>query len=182
MINLDKVHGRDWSHEAPFLDARVISAWFSRCSTAPGLRLACQTLKPGPSADSHHSDQYKPQTQPIIERLMFARAPANNSNGLSSRRANCVQQLGIEEEYLYDGDTVPAVVAASIFGSQGGSLLSLSLLVPTVSLDGDGIACLAALTRLTRLEVPSAPSVVIRDAQRYQCPVALRNFSRRGQC
>ena len=64
-----------------------------------------------------------------------------------------MQRLWINEESLYESDTMPAVVAASIFGSQGGSLLSLSVLVPTVSLDGNGIAALAALTRLTHLEV-----------------------------
>jgi len=43
-----------------------------------------------------------------------------------------VQKLRITEERLYEADTMPAVVAASIFGSQGASLLSLSIMVPTV--------------------------------------------------
>ena len=71
-----------------------------------------------------------------------------------------MQKLWIEQEYLYEADNVPAVVAATIFGSQGGSLLSLSITVPSVSLDGDGITALAALTRLTSLEVRTALSRV----------------------
>ena len=64
-----------------------------------------------------------------------------------------MQYLGIHEEYFYETATVPAVVAATMFGSQCGSLLSLSIMVPTVGLEGDGITALAALTRLTYLDV-----------------------------
>lgn len=51
-------------------------------------------------------------------------------------------------------EPMPAVVAATIFGSQCSSLLSLSIQIPLVSLAGaDEITALAALTRLTHLEV-----------------------------
>lgn len=73
------------------------------------------------------------------------------------RRPNCMRELRFEQENRYDTATVPAVVAASIFGSQGGSLLSLTLLVPVVSLTGEEFAALSALTRLTGLQVCPVP-------------------------
>ena len=68
-----------------------------------------------------------------------------------------MRELRIDQENLYDADTVSAVVAASIFASQGGSLLSLSIVVPVVALVRDDFAALAALTRLTRLQVCLTP-------------------------
>ena len=37
----------------------------------------------------------------------------------------------MEDGFLRDTDTVPAVVAAAVFGSQAASLLSLTIQVPT---------------------------------------------------
>ncbi len=43
-IDLDKVHDRDYS-DSPLLDARAVSAWFSRCIFS---QVACQAAQIGP--------------------------------------------------------------------------------------------------------------------------------------
>ena len=62
-----------------------------------------------------------------------------------------MRRLWIED--LSTLNTLPAVVMATIIGSQVSSLVSLSIQAPVVGLDGDGIAALVALTQLTYLEV-----------------------------
>jgi len=67
------------------------------------------------------------------------------------RRANCIQQLRIEDSILVG--TMPAVIAATILGSQCSSLEVLHIKPESVGMAGTGIAALAALTRLRCLEV-----------------------------
>ena len=64
-----------------------------------------------------------------------------------------MQQLAIDDLSL--NNTLPAVATATIMGSQCSSLISLSIMAPVVGLEGEGIAALVALTRLTQLEVRS---------------------------
>ena len=72
---------------------------------------------------------------------------------MSCRRPNCVRQLTIDDSS--QNNTLPAVAAATIVGSQCSSLVSLSIVAPVMGLEGEGIASLVALTRLTHLEVRS---------------------------
>ncbi len=50
-------------------------------------------------------------------------------------------------------EVMPTAVTATILGSQCSSLLELELVAPIVGMAGPNIAALAALTRLTRLDV-----------------------------
>ena len=52
-----------------------------------------------------------------------------------------------------DTQTMPTAVTATMLGSQCGSLLELHIVAPDVGLAGPNIAILAALTRLTFLDV-----------------------------
>lgn len=70
---------------------------------------------------------------------------------MASRRTNCVRRLILFDK-LYT-ETMPAALAASMFSSQCGSLLELDMVAPTVGLAGSHVATLAALTRLTLLDV-----------------------------
>jgi len=57
---------------------------------------------------------------------------------------------------LSDGlniESMPTAVTATILGSQCGSLVELDIWAPDVGMAGPNIAALAALTRLTRLDV-----------------------------
>ena len=70
------------------------------------------------------------------------------------RHANCVRELlitdGWESEFT---NLMPAVVMATICGSQCSSLLALCLTQEDVGLGGPDIIALAALTRLRYLVV-----------------------------
>jgi len=69
-----------------------------------------------------------------------------------------VQQLLITEGWSSDfTDRLPAVVMASICGSQCSSLLALCITPQDVGLGGSDITALAALTRLTYLMVRMLP-------------------------
>ena len=67
------------------------------------------------------------------------------------RRSNCVLRLALID--LVKVEVMPTAVTATVLGSQCSSLLELELRAPNVGMAGPKIAALAALTRLTRLDV-----------------------------
>ncbi len=70
---------------------------------------------------------------------------------MSSRRADCIRQLDVCDHMR--SQTIPAALTAVVLGSQCRSVESLFLIATDVGLAGVDIAVLAAMTRLTRLEV-----------------------------
>ena len=70
---------------------------------------------------------------------------------LPSRRANCIHELAINDSHF--DNVLPAVVTATIFGSQCSSLTALYLVPAVVGLAGAEIAAVAALTQLRFFKV-----------------------------
>ena len=86
---------------------------------------------------------------------------------VSSRRANCIQQLSMWDHVRTR--TMPAVVMAMVLGSQCSSLQGLFIIATDVGLAGVEIAVLAAMTRLTYLEVSCGPNARIAQVPSGSC-------------
>ena len=74
---------------------------------------------------------------------------------------------------LYDElytETMPAALTASMLSSQCGSLVELDVAAPVVGLAGPNVAILAALTRLTLLEVRTSSPETHSPCQLDACP------------
>ena len=94
------------------------------------------------------------------------------------RRANCVQQLEMEDTTWRDVVIMPAMATVAVCGSQCGSLLTLRIAAVDVGLAGAGIAALAVFTRLRHLEVWAMTSQV--SGYRVRLLMTYRDCSRTG--